>query len=464
MKTILLILLLSINSVAQNIIKDINPGGGGSIPTNLTVIGTVAYFSANNGTLGPELWRTDGTTSGTVLIKDINPGKPGSTPGHFTACGNKVFFSATTVTSGEELYVIEGTAVRLVKDIWPGINSSGIKEITAVGNYVYFVANNGTIGSELWKSDGITTSLVRDFRIGKDDGKIGVMAQYNGKLYLSRNLDWDAGQLWKLDPLTGKITMLFSHPYHNINNIAVAFGKLYYGEGGYSDYTDINGLNLDEKGGTFFMSDPGYSLSWMKNIQGRLVIAGADEYNPWSVQIAESPVKQIGWGEGVQAVAFNGKEQYFSVYDYQQETGVEDGYRIVKGSYNATQTQIAVYKGRITEMVGFYGKVIYAAYTSQNGNELRIVNQSNLRMAEPMTSTGIPYPNPASSFIKYKPKETGIVSTQIRDIKGNILYQNEKEGVKEEEMQFDFDIKGGLYVVSIAEGVKVRNYHLYIRK
>ena len=37
-------------------------------------IGTVRFFSGNDGVAGPELWKTDGTPAGTARVKDINPG------------------------------------------------------------------------------------------------------------------------------------------------------------------------------------------------------------------------------------------------------------------------------------------------------------------------------------------------------------------------------------------------------
>ena len=38
------------------------------------------FFSANDGTNGNELWKSDGTAAGTVLVKDINPGGNASDP------------------------------------------------------------------------------------------------------------------------------------------------------------------------------------------------------------------------------------------------------------------------------------------------------------------------------------------------------------------------------------------------
>jgi ELWxxDGT repeat protein len=38
------------------------------------------FFNANDGSNGYELWKTDGTSAGTVLVKDINPGAGSSNP------------------------------------------------------------------------------------------------------------------------------------------------------------------------------------------------------------------------------------------------------------------------------------------------------------------------------------------------------------------------------------------------
>ena len=42
-------------------------------PSSLTGVGGRLFFTADDGTHGTELWRSDGTRAGTVLVKDINP-------------------------------------------------------------------------------------------------------------------------------------------------------------------------------------------------------------------------------------------------------------------------------------------------------------------------------------------------------------------------------------------------------
>ena len=73
-------------------VKDIDSGSVPSYPTSLTAVGNTLYFSANDGTNGAELWKSDGTASGTVMVKDINSGSSRQFSSHFTAVGNTLFF------------------------------------------------------------------------------------------------------------------------------------------------------------------------------------------------------------------------------------------------------------------------------------------------------------------------------------------------------------------------------------
>ncbi len=94
---------------------------------------SIAYFPIYTSAAGAELWRSDGSVAGTYLLKDINPGINGSGVGAYNGTGN------------------------------PN-TSTGPVEFRTVNGITYFFANDGTNGMELWKTDGTTngTQMVQN--------------------------------------------------------------------------------------------------------------------------------------------------------------------------------------------------------------------------------------------------------------------------------------------------------------
>ena len=90
-------------------VKDINSGSNGGSPGFFTAIGNT-LFPSRRRTNGYELWKSDGTASGTVMVKDICSGSSGSSPNYLTAVGNTLYFRATDGTNGGELWKSDGTA------------------------------------------------------------------------------------------------------------------------------------------------------------------------------------------------------------------------------------------------------------------------------------------------------------------------------------------------------------------
>jgi len=74
------------------------------------------YFTTDSGDTGMELWRTDGTKSGTFMLKEICPGICGSEPGNFFRTDTTLFFSAYDDAHGQELWSI-GSNVTFIAEI-----------------------------------------------------------------------------------------------------------------------------------------------------------------------------------------------------------------------------------------------------------------------------------------------------------------------------------------------------------
>jgi ELWxxDGT repeat protein len=164
-------------SSTTQLLKDIGPGSasgatGEWTPSGIALSNTSAVFTANDGLNGPELWVTDGTSSGTRLLKNINEKSAGSNPTGFTQLDDKIVYVADDGVHGRELWATDRQGTRLVKDIYPGSESSSIAALKRFKDLVLFVANNGTNGSELWRTDGteIGTFRLTDSKPGSESG------------------------------------------------------------------------------------------------------------------------------------------------------------------------------------------------------------------------------------------------------------------------------------------------------
>ncbi|WNG19412.1 ELWxxDGT repeat protein [Cystobacter fuscus] len=140
---------------------------------SFTEHGGLLYFAATNGS-GCELWRTDGTETGTTLVKDLTPGADYSEPRFLTSFGGFLYFVATEATSGRELWRTDGTeaGTTLVTDLAPGSASSSPTSLAVLGGWLYFIADDGLSGRELWRTDGTPegTTRITDANPGKGHG------------------------------------------------------------------------------------------------------------------------------------------------------------------------------------------------------------------------------------------------------------------------------------------------------
>lgn len=129
----------------------IHPGIGyginSSISTMINMNDYYYYSSAYNAVNGTELWRTDGSVSGTQIVADINTGSGSSNPTQAISLNNHIFFTAnpTGSTPPQGIYMSDGDVVDLLCDTLIAISN-----LTAMENYL-FVKAQSAAGSGIYK-------------------------------------------------------------------------------------------------------------------------------------------------------------------------------------------------------------------------------------------------------------------------------------------------------------------------
>ncbi len=171
------------------------------------VAGGLLYFVANDGVHGFELWRTDGTAAGTFLLKDIFPGPHGAFGDYFDSnalvgqeAGGSFFFRTGDGINRAQLWKTDGTTAGTVL-IHPGADVSAPRNFTELNGNLLFTAYNGDSGSGLWRSDGTQAGTVQitaatpwpfqTFPFG--------LIQANGTVYFGINDGW----LYRTDGTSG---------------------------------------------------------------------------------------------------------------------------------------------------------------------------------------------------------------------------------------------------------------------
>lgn len=243
------------------LLKDINPGTADSRPAdNFSLFNGFLFFTAERPAEGRELWRTDGTPAGTTLFKDIVPGPVSSNlkDQYFLfSTGNYLLFNAITVAEGDELWKSDGTGTgtNLLKDINTGVLSSSPGSLFKYSNQVLFLAEDNVNGRELWKTDGTTgnTVLVKNINPGPASSSVLGFYTFNGIAYFAANNGTDGSELWRTDGTEPNTTMV-----KDIESTIPGFGSMPFvvlavtagNKFIFSAYTFDNGSELWQSDGT----------------------------------------------------------------------------------------------------------------------------------------------------------------------------------------------------------------------
>lgn len=228
-----------------HLVKDINTKPQSSYWNSTGVrAGNIFYFTAYTNEYGVELWRSDGTASGTTLIKDINAGSKDSSPQRLTVLNNIVYFTADDGMHGTELWRSDGTAAGtyLLKETEEGSDASVILGMVATNSYVYFHIHNNN-RSYLWKTDGSETTPVIDM------GYIQNLTGAGDAVYFSGDGSGEA-ELWRSEGTEETTGIVSDVSGSNVNsgpgNLTYVNGILYF-----TSYTTAAGVELWKTDGTY---------------------------------------------------------------------------------------------------------------------------------------------------------------------------------------------------------------------
>ncbi len=194
-----------------------------------TKTGKTAFFANDDGSLGVELWATDGTATGTKMVKNIAPGGLSSIKREYpiSAFQNSVLFVADDGVTGQELWISDGTeaGTKLFKEFTAGSRGTSFQFINLGDNLVYFVAS-----SQLWRTDGTesgTFPLV-------SGGSYSSIRKEGADIYYLDGTYYSDGYLRviRLDgrPNSSQIVGSLTNGYffYNVNNFQIAGNNIFY--------------------------------------------------------------------------------------------------------------------------------------------------------------------------------------------------------------------------------------------
>ena len=189
-------------------------------PQGLTALNNELIFFQDDGLHGRELWKTDGTSAGTGLVADIFTG---STSGvlydyyyETAVMNNHVFFAARDDINGLELWKTDGTqsGTQIVLDIQAGLRGSFPHNLWVNDSTVFFAAYEASTGVELWSTDGTSDGTLRitDINPGKGNSNPAILGKVGDRLIFSADDGIHGKELWTLDITTGITKPLLNDP------------------------------------------------------------------------------------------------------------------------------------------------------------------------------------------------------------------------------------------------------------
>jgi ELWxxDGT repeat protein len=175
-----------------------------TLPTELTSLDSTLLVVADDALVGNELWRSDGTYSGTTVIKDIRVGTNSSSARAIGRVGDHLYAEAdlNPFLSDVKLWTIDGTPVmpQFVTDLGIIGYPSTILSWASFADRFYYVASHG-LPNALSETDGTPSGS----HVIKDQFWVNTVRVAGSRMFLVGN----DGGLWVSDGTTkGTVELL----------------------------------------------------------------------------------------------------------------------------------------------------------------------------------------------------------------------------------------------------------------
>ena len=263
-------------------VKSFDDGVSQSTIDNFVMLGNDFYFVTRLRDTPSQLWRSDGTTDGTVpVIADT-----GMSSGFYKADMTVYNDTIYVVANNDQLMRLVDSNLELVHDFDPAVSDGSTATIswlrTEQGK-LYLAAKTPDLGEELWIANdtGTQVSLVKDMNPGTGSSSITSMVGFAGHVYFTNNFAGNT-QLWKSDGTTPNTNELVETNAYNSHIGALAAGEngIYFN----ALRTDVGvepWLSDGSPAGTQLMADidlsnPGSDIRSIKRINGGAIFSAED--------------------------------------------------------------------------------------------------------------------------------------------------------------------------------------------
>lgn len=451
-----------------NLVKDIRSGSTGSLIGGLVEYQGDLYFKANDGSTGTELWKSNGTTGGTVAVADTNPGTLNFNPSNLTVFNSKLYFSGlVTATVGSEIFSYNGTAITNAADIKPGTGSSSPGFIIPFNGNLYFRAQEAiTTTYRLYKLTPSNTYSVLDNTnlAGTSAAVLGSTLLFSGgtvagntQLY---STDGTTVSLVKTINSTGSSTTtnLYTAPTLNKTFFQATDGangkELWVTDGTSSGTTMLADINpTGDSSPSDFYEFMGKVYFQATSTTGNIELWSTDGATATLVK----DINATGSSFPSNFLGFN-NFLYFSAND-----GV-NGTELWKTDGTTTNTTLfldinsGAGSSSPSDLISFNGTIFLAADNGTIGKELYSITQSTLPVNNERINKLNIFPNPSNGDLNFSQKISGIY--QIYSYAGNIL----KSGTLNNSTNLLVNLPSGNYHIVINSKGSKTSFPIIIKK